>query len=284
MKSIKNLKNEMDYLTGFLTMVESYEEVAALRMRKVKKSILDRRDFMEGLNEAFAHISYAYKVYKSSLKGKEKYTVLNTNGKTVSVLLSSNSGLYGDIIINTFDLFLRETSKIDTDIVIVGKLGKSMYESVQNKKKYEYFEMSDNEINDLSIKKLNEYILEYSNIVVYHGSFESFISQVPAKTEVRVELHKVGDSLLNYDKNFLFEPSIEKIAEYFEKQVASLIFEQIVFESYLSKFASRMVSMDAASDNIEIKIHKTDMAIKKIKHKDINADLNPVIFGGSVWQ
>jgi len=26
------------------------------------------------------------------------------------------------------------------------------------------------------------------------------------------------------------------------------------------------------------------MAIKKIKHKDINADLNPVIFGGSVWQ
>jgi len=60
---------------------------------------------MEGLNEAFAHISYAYKVYKSSLKGKEKYTVLNTNGKTVSVLLSSNSGLYGDIIINTFDLF-----------------------------------------------------------------------------------------------------------------------------------------------------------------------------------
>jgi len=26
----------MDYLTGFLTMVESYEEIAALRMRKVK--------------------------------------------------------------------------------------------------------------------------------------------------------------------------------------------------------------------------------------------------------
>ena len=218
------------------------------------------------------------------LKGKEKYTVLNTNGKTVSVLLSSNSGLYGDIIINTFDLFLRETSKIDTDIVIVGKLGKSMYESVQNKKKYEYFEMSDNEIDNLSVKKLNEYILEYSNIVVYHGSFESFISQVPAKTEVRVELHKVGDSLLNYDKNFLFEPSIEKIAEYFEKQVASLIFEQIVFESYLSKFASRMVSMDVASDNIETKIHKTDIAIKKIKHKDINVNLNPVVFGGSVWQ
>jgi len=48
------------------------------------------------------------------------------------------------------------------------------------------------------------------NIVVYHGSFESFISQVPAKTEVRVELHKVGDSLLNYDKNFYLNLQLRK--------------------------------------------------------------------------
>jgi len=38
-----------------------------------------------------------------------------------------------------------------------------------------------------------------------------------------------------------------------------------------------MVSMDVASDNIETKIHKTDIAIKKIKHKDINVNLNPVV-------
>ena len=50
MKSLKNIKDELDYLQGFLDMVESYEEIAALRTRKVKKSILERGEFMKGLN------------------------------------------------------------------------------------------------------------------------------------------------------------------------------------------------------------------------------------------
>ena len=105
MKSLKNIKDELDYLQGFLDMVESYEEIAALRTRKVKKSILERGEFMKGLNEAFAYISYAYRIYRESLKGKAKERVLNTNGKTVYVLLSSNTGMYGDIIVNTFEKF-----------------------------------------------------------------------------------------------------------------------------------------------------------------------------------
>lgn len=284
MKSIKNLKDDMDYLTGFLTMVESYEEIAALRMRKVKKSILERREFMQGLNEAFAYISYAYRIYRESLKGKAKERIINTNGKTVSILLSSNSGLYGDIIINTFELFREETSKIDTDIVIVGKLGKNMYENLSEKKNYRYFEMTDNVIDELSIKKLSDYILDYSNVIVYHGSFRSFISQVPTRTEVPVELRKIERSLESYDEKFLFEPSIEKIAEYFEKQIESLIFEQVVFESYLSKFASRMVSMDVASENISSKIRRVDIDMKKAKHKNINSAMHSAIFGGSLWK
>ncbi len=91
-------------MLDFLTMIEAYEEISAIRMRKVKKSILERREFMEGLNEAFAYIAYAYKIYRESLKEKAKNNILNTNGKTVSILLSSNTGLYGDVIRNTFNL------------------------------------------------------------------------------------------------------------------------------------------------------------------------------------
>ena len=98
MKREKFLKSEFENLTDFFSMIEAYEEISALRMRKVKKSILERREFMQGLNEAFAYIAYAYKVYREMLKGKAKINILNTNGKTVSVLLSSNTGLYGDVV------------------------------------------------------------------------------------------------------------------------------------------------------------------------------------------
>ena len=50
MKSLRSIKDELEYLNSFQLMVESYEEIAALRMRKVKKFILERREFMKGLN------------------------------------------------------------------------------------------------------------------------------------------------------------------------------------------------------------------------------------------
>ncbi len=284
MKSLKNIKDELDYLQGFLDMVESYEEIAALRTRKVKKSILERGEFMKGLNEAFAYISYAYRIYRESLKGKAKERVLNTNGKTVYVLLSSNTGMYGDIIVNTFEKFKKDAINSDADIFIVGKVGQRMYENLGTKKKYTYFEMMDNGIDEPAIKKLIEKVIEYSNIIVYHGSFKSVISQAATRTEVPGELKKIENNLKSYNERFLFEPSVEGVAEHFEKQIESLIFEQIVFESCLSKFASRMISMDIASENISNKIRLTDIEMKKAKHRDLNSSMQSVIFGGSLWK
>ncbi len=284
MKTVKNLKDELDYLSSFLTMVETYEEIAALRMRKVKKFILERREFMRGLNEAFAYISYAYRVYRKSLKGKARDRVLNTNGRTVAILLSSNTGMYGDIIINTFDIFKEDIKNSDFDLVIVGKVGQRMYENLGKGKAYKYFDMMDNGIDEPGIKKLIEHITDYSNVVVYHGSFKSVLSQVPTRTEVPVELKRIEQSLKSYDEKFLFEPSVEKVAEHFEKQIESLIFEQVVFESCLSKFASRMINMDIASENIGDKIRQTDIQMKKAKHKDINSSMHSSIFGGSLWK
>jgi ATP synthase F1 gamma subunit len=281
MKSLRGLKDELEYLHSFQLMVDSYEEIAALRMRKVKKFILERREFMQGLNEAFAYISYAYRVYRKSLKGKAKDRILNTNGKTVSILLSSNTGMYGDIIINTFELFKKNIKEEESDVVIVGRVGQRMYENLGYKSSdYEFFEMGDNGIDEPNIKKLIDYITDYSNVVVYHGSFKSVLSQVPLRTEVPVELKRIEQSLKSYDEKFLFEPSVEKVAEHFEKQIESLIFEQIVYESCLSKFASRMISMDMASENINDKIRKTSISLKKAKHKEINSSMHSVIFGG----
>ena len=239
---------------------------------------------MQGLNEAFGYISYAYKIYRDSLKGRTKKDVLNTNGKTVSILLSSNTGLYGDIVRWTFDLFWSDIDRKNTDIIIVGKIGERMFESVGEGIKYKYVDMSDNGIDENSIKELLKYVIEYTNIVVYHGVFKSILSQDAVKTMVTGELMKVEKNLDNYDRRFLFEPSVEKVAEHFEKEIASLIFEQTVFESSLSKFASRMISLDKAADSITSKIHDVGIKMKKAKHKDINAGLQAGIFGGILWR
>lgn len=284
MKRIKFLKLELASVTQFLTMIEAYEEISAIRMRKIKKSILERREFMQGLNEAFAYIAHSYKIYKESVKGKAKEEILNTNGKAISICLSSNTGLYGDVIKGTFELFAKDVKNKETDIAIVGKMGKKYYDGSGLKKPYEYFDMSDNGIDELNTKKLLDHIVNYAEVIVYHGVFKSILSQEASKTAVTGEVMKIEHSLDSSDTRFLFEPSVEEVAEHFEKQIASLIFEQTVFESSLSKFASRMVSLDKAADNIGSKINSLAIGLKKSKHADINANLQSSIFGGLLWK
>ena len=283
MKRSKQIKQDIESMQGLLSLVEAYQEIAAVRMRKVKRSVLSRREFMQGLNEAFGYIAFAYKMYRKSLGETMRGAILNTNGKTVSVLLSSNTGLYGDVIRKTFELFEEGLKGKDTDIVIVGRMGKRFYDNSGMKKTYEFFEMTDQGIDEKNIKGLLDSVINYSNVIVYHGVFKSILAQTPDRTDITGKVLKIEESLSGYDARFLFEPSVEKVAEHFEKQILSLLFEQVVFEAGLSKFASRMVSLDQAAENIDDRLEKLSFAMKKTKHRDINSSLQSNIFGGILW-
>jgi F0F1-type ATP synthase gamma subunit len=272
-------------LEGFLNMVEAYEEISAIRMRKVKKSVLSRREFLQGLNEAFSYIIYSYSVYRKGLKKGSGPDALTNNGRNVLVLLSSNTGLYGDIILRTFSVFIEDVKKSDsnTDIVVTGRLGKRLYDVSGARKDYKYFEMSDTASNDENIKNLLDYITNYNSVNVYHGVFKSILVQEPQKTYLTGEVLKIEDTTEKYNLSFIFEPSIEKVAKYFEKQILSLVFEQSAFESGLSKFASRMVSLDTAASNIALKSSGMGFELKKAKHKRTNSDIQENIKGGALW-
>ena len=285
MRTERFLKNELTDLEGFLNMIEAYEEISAIRMRKVKKSVLSRREFLKGINEAFSYIIYSYAVYRKNLKKNKDAGILSNNGRNILVLLSSNTGLYGDIILRTLSVFKKDVENSDnnTDIVITGHLGKRLYDASGGRKDYKYFEMSDTASNDEHLKNLLNYITNYKSVTVYHGVFKSILVQEPQKTILTGEVLRAEGEGTKYNLSFIFEPSVEKVATYFEKQILSLIFEQSVFESGLSKFASRMVSLDNAAGNITSKSLSMGFDLKKAKHKKTDSGIQENISGVALW-
>jgi F-type H+-transporting ATPase subunit gamma len=285
MRTEKYIKDDLGDMSGFLNMIEAYEEISAIRMRKVKKSVLARRDFLLGLNEAFSYIIYSFYTYRKLMKKKAGSDILNTNGRSVMVLLSSNTGLYGDIILKTFSLFNEDAKKIDnkTDIVVTGRLGRKLFDTSGPKKEYKYFDLSDSVTTEDSVKDLLNYITNYTNVTVYHGVFKSILTQDPQKTYLTGKVMDIESNLKGYDASFIFEPSVEEVAEYFEKQILSLIFEQSLFESSLSKFASRMVNLDVAASNISTRLSSLGFELRKAKHKKTNKSIQENISGGSLW-
>ncbi|MBI2620957.1 F0F1 ATP synthase subunit gamma [candidate division WWE3 bacterium] len=320
MITIRNLKEELQGLKDLETLVNTYQEIAATRMRRVKSSVLRNREYESGLNDIFQQVRFFYKKrrHKGALRG---------NGKTVAILFSSNTMLYGSIIEQTFSQFAEYISNNITDAVIVGKIGQKLYkvytdaerarpakqrqttteaDNIDRKRarpsdspaataktegqalftpfpkiEPQYFDLSDSGADKSNLKKIVEYVLQYEKIVVYHGKFKNILTQEPSQTLISEEL--LGEKVAESAYSYIFEPSIEEVLAFFESRILASVFEQSFHESNLSKFASRMIALDYASENINKRIELSELKRREMKHRIEGAKQMTQLSGFRLW-
>uniref|UniRef100_A0A7C4TPN0 F0F1 ATP synthase subunit gamma n=1 Tax=candidate division WWE3 bacterium TaxID=2053526 RepID=A0A7C4TPN0_UNCKA len=283
----KKILEEIKDLMSIKTMVQTYEEIAASRMQKVKSSVLSNRDFLNSLYGIYQQVKHSYdeelKLLQKEGKKPNLSEVRPRNGKTVAVFLSSNAGLYGDIIRKTFDLFKKSIQGKELDIIIVGKIGQNLFEGMRSSNQsYKYFELADTASTSEEFSGLISYVTEYSKVIVYHGQFQSILSQIPKEEFMSGEVLQ-ADSGVRQEYDFIYEPSIEKVMSFFEIEIMASIFEQSLHESSLSKYASRMISLDRAVVNIGEKIRYAKFTKQRVRHRIINKKQLSLLSSMSLW-
>jgi F0F1-type ATP synthase gamma subunit len=260
-----------------------------MRMRRVKRSVLQNREFLSGLNDIFQQVEHSYGEQIKLLKKSHRYKVnskvpsVANNGKTVSVFISANTGLYGEIIKKTFNLFMTDIAKTESDIFIIGRLGKRMYEDAGMTNAYTFFDIVDSGSNEKNIKEIFSKLIEYKNIIVYHGLFKDMLVQIATKSYIAREILSTERSDNETTVECIFEPSLENIVTFFETQILGALFEQSIFESDLSKYASRMISLDVASVNISNRLKMAYFNSRKAVHRKINSKQITLLSGISLW-
>lgn len=280
MNSNKQLRLEKESLYNLKSLVDVYEEVAATRMQKVREAVLGSRQFLESLLVVFQKVKAAYKTADPSV------STLVKNGRMVAVFVSANAGLYGDIVNRTFEIFVKYvTENPKVDVVVLGKLGvKMMAERIPNVL-YNYFDFSDEGVDMNSFDIIMRYLIQFEKLVVFHGQFRTTVNQEPIATGVSGDAIVVSESVKAEatKKSYIFEPSIKDIVHVFEGEILASIFEQTLHESQLSKFASRMLSLDRAMENIDHRLLLVNREEMRIKHKQKNARQLSTISGLSLW-
>lgn len=267
------LSEERQSLTGLWSLVEVYEEVAAARMQGVRGAVLASRQFLEEMLAVFGRVREVYK--------KKGFSGLAKNGRTVAVFLSANAGLYGGIVDKTFEKFVQFAQENECDLVVVGKLGVKMMADRKVNKLYNYYDFPDDSVDPESLILVMRYLLQFEKIIVFYGKFRSILAQDPVMTAVsgeNLEVKTTGERV-----EYIFEPTIEEIAEVFEGQILASLFEQTLHESQLAKFASRLLNLDRSWENIGKNLELVERQELWWRRKTRNRKQLATMAGMSLW-
>ena len=285
----KEVKQEINHLSNIKILVVAYEEIAASYMRRVRNNVVQKREFLDGIFLIFQQVKASYKAEIEKLlrkkKGKKTMSIKKGNGKKVLVFISANTGLYGDIVKKTYDLFMEEVKKGQTDITIIGRLGTVLFQGETENHPFTYFDFPDNRVDSDLLRKIILHLIEYEEIIVFYGKFQTVVNQIPIRSNI------AGDEVLANKQEeasktiikYIFEPSLENILKFFESEIFASIFEQTVYESQLAKFASRMITLDKANENIKETLKKAYFTEQKIKHRTLNAKQLNSLSSFSLW-
>ena len=286
---------ELAALNSLKDLAESYEEIAVVRMQKIKDSVLKTREFLASISDVYVDLKSSYgreiKELLSKMKEGDKHILpsLQKNGKNLLVYLASNGRLYGSVTQKTYRLFItavKESEPTQTDIIIIGKAGKEMYENSGVNRPFEYFEIPDTTVEINHIKQLMKKFLVYESVNVFYGKFGNVVKQTPIATSIsgNAIFETEAPEVVSREDRFIFEPTLEKILHFFETQIMANLFSQTLLENQLARHASRVSAMEEALIHIEEETKKLHREQTRMKHLSANKKQLETIGGLILWE
>lgn len=271
MKTYKALINDQKDTIELQNLLEIYEEIAATKMQQVRSGIVAARNFYDKL------ISLSDEV------GTDLGDVIKTTHKEAAVFLAANTGLYGDIVDKTFTKFLEFVGSQQVDIFIVGKAGERLMKTLGGNLKYEVFHQPDDSIDTAALKAIMEKLVTYKKTHVFYGKFVNIAVQNADLSTVSGELLPRPDEPVEILKQkrfkYLYEPSVINVAELFAHEILASVFEQIIRESQLAKFAARLMHLDRSLENINGWLQKISLQAQTVAKSIANRKQNSTVAG-----
>lgn len=280
----KNVIQEIELLGGFKVFVETYGAIAATSLRRIRNSVLQNRYFHTGLGRLYQDIRRAIRL-KLKIKDSKKvisFVFRERPKQTVFVILSANTGLYGDVIQRTINFFVTEYANVPGDVVVIGKVGKRLVAEMMPKRVFTYFDFPDDRIAIDTLKLITKHLEQYEKVYMMHAVFRSFVQQQIKATSVSGE-ELMEQSEPQEKKDYFFEPSLETISQFFETEIFASLLEQVFYESRLAKLAARMLLLDRATVNVESHLKALHTQREQVLHLMMNKKQTNSLTGIFLW-
>lgn len=277
---LKQIKENLKVISNIETIARAYQEIANLRMNKIRQRVLDNREFIDELSRIYPLVKKAY-LAQPGQGGKKEKSPFKTRKGRVAVFLSTNKRFYGTLILDIWREILNFLAKNKATLAVVGRVGKYLAEGTGFGHKMFYFELADDYPEKERIKEIVDFIKNYQEIVIFHGKFQTILSQKVVQDNISGGLWPEKE--LFSVKSYLFEPSAEAILEFFETELISAFFNQAILEHQLSRYATRMIAMYQATENAKKRKGELEREEKKLKLQLLNKKQIELFASSQLW-
>lgn len=242
MRRASAIQKETTQISTVEDLTGVFESIASTQVAKIKSKVELSKEFFELL----------WKRY-SSIRVDPGSRITNRNaardgGRKVFVIISAEAGLSGDIDQRLIETMMKDYDKTTTDLIVLGSHGANQLKD-RGIPFIRYFQVPESD-SYIDVSPVIKAIAPYSKVTVYYEEYVSLgvqgIKTIDLISSMREMSEGADDEDIITDKDTIFEPSLDEIADEMELTMMTLAFSQAILESSLAQDASRFNAMATA--------------------------------------
>jgi F-type H+-transporting ATPase subunit gamma len=242
MRKASLIQKDSDEITTVEDLTGVFESIASTQVAKIKDKTQLAEDFFELLWKRYSAIRF-------NDKSRENFRRSEKNGRSVFVIISAEGGLSGDIDQRLIEAMLQDYDKNTTDIVVLGTHGANQLHD--RGIPYTHFFKIPESDTYIDVSPIVDVVNDYSKISVYYEKYVSLGVQEIKKIDLNSTIQAMGEETeesedIISERDTIFEPSLDEIADLMEKGMMSLALSQVILDSGLAQAASRFNAMAGA--------------------------------------
>lgn len=248
MRRSLGIQKELAQTETIAGLTAVFESIATIRIAKVKDRVTSSQAFFHELWQIYTQLRVDPRTRIGTREQAEAKIKTKPNAFLV---LTSEGGLSGDIDERIVRKVSEQYDPKTTDLVVIGAHGANLLAS-NNIPIKQYFRLPDVD-QALDVTPIVQEMIGYAQPSVFYQKYVSLAVQDVDRIDLLSRVKSLAEEGVQEGadvispREYLFEPSVDKVVEYLESVMLEIVIEQVILESRLAQYASRFNAMYAAN-------------------------------------
>ncbi len=285
MANLKEIRNRIGSVKSTMQVTSAMKMVSAAKLRKATDAILKMRPYANKMHEILAHVSESVDLEGNPYQSKRQAD------KVLIFVVASNRGLCGAFNANAVKFALKVAEESYSEqfangnvtFVPIGKKALDILKSrkvplLDEKLSHLFDELTFENAAKTAQRYMTEYVEgKYDRIDFVYNQFKNAASQILTFEQfLPIKLEK---SASEFHADYIFEPSMQEIAEDLIPRSLKIQFFKVLRDSFASEQGARMTAMHQATDNANELLKQLKLNYNKARQASITTEILEIVSG-----